>query len=152
MQPGCEHQLNCLSQDRQCLSGFSPPPLVLGSVGNLTAVHILVIEMLMARAVTIMPLTGAGFVCQAAPGDSITDCLHSLPGAPRALPLRPVLNGYQQEEKLTKDRRPDFGGRGQGVPLDCRPHRTDPWLRPLPPNHGRRGRKRLALSELSMHV
>uniref|UniRef100_A0A4X1T5U3 Protein ILRUN n=1 Tax=Sus scrofa TaxID=9823 RepID=A0A4X1T5U3_PIG len=49
-------------------------------------------------------------------------------GAPRALPLRPVLNGYQQEEKLTKDRRLDFGGEEQGVPLDCRPHRMDPWL------------------------
>uniref|UniRef100_A0A8C0ZX87 Protein ILRUN n=1 Tax=Castor canadensis TaxID=51338 RepID=A0A8C0ZX87_CASCN len=31
-------------------------------------------------------------------------------GAPRALPLWPVLNGCQQEEKVTKDRRPDFGG------------------------------------------
>lgn len=61
---------------------------------------------------------------------TITDYLHSLPGAPWALPLRPVLNGCQQEEKLTKDRRPDFGGLGQGVPLDCRPHRTDPWLWP----------------------
>ncbi|XP_010603618.1 protein ILRUN isoform X2 [Fukomys damarensis] len=50
-------------------------------------------------------------------------------GAPRALPLRPVLNGCQQEEKLTKDRRPDLGG-GQGVPLDCRPRRTDPALTP----------------------
>ncbi|XP_031204652.1 protein ILRUN isoform X2 [Mastomys coucha] len=62
-------------------------------------------------------------------------------GAPRALPLRPVLNGYQQEEKLTKDRRPDFGGRGQGVPLDCRPHRTDPWLRPPPPQSRKKRKK-----------
>lgn len=56
-----------------------------------------------------------------------TDCVHSLPGAPRALPLRPVLNGCQQEEKLTKEGL-TLGGEGQGVPLDCRPHRTDPWL------------------------
>lgn len=62
---------------------------------------------------------------------TITDYVHSLPGAPRALPLRPVLNGCRQEEKLTKDRRPDFGwGGGHGVPLDCRPHRMDPWLDP----------------------
>lgn len=68
------------------------------------------------------------FGCQNVPAVStVTDCVHSLPGAPRALPLRPVLNGCQQEEKL-KDRSPDFGGGGQGVPLDCRPHRTDPWL------------------------
>lgn len=47
---------------------------------------------------------------------TITDYVHSLPGAPRALPLRPVLNGCRQEEKLTKDRRPDFGwgGRARG--------------------------------------
>ncbi|EPY87545.1 hypothetical protein CB1_000238017 [Camelus ferus] len=35
-------------------------------------------------------------------------------GAPRALSLRPVLNRCQQEEKLTKDRRLDFGGEGRG--------------------------------------
>lgn len=99
-------------------------------------------EMLRPGAVTLVPLPGAGFACQAALGDSITDCLHSLPGAPRALPLRPVLNGCQQEEKLTKDRRPDFGGRGQGVPLDCRPHRTDPWLRPPPTPQSQKKRKK----------
>ncbi|KAF6112962.1 hypothetical protein HJG60_001870 [Phyllostomus discolor] len=49
-------------------------------------------------------------------------------GAPRALPLRPILNGCQQEEKLTKDRRLTLVAGGQGVPLDCRPHRTDLWL------------------------
>lgn len=50
------------------------------------------------------------FGCQVALLPTLTDCLHSFPGAPRALPLWPVLNGCQQEEKVTKDRRPDFGG------------------------------------------
>nr|XP_060471233.1 protein ILRUN [Panthera onca] len=74
-------------------------------------------------------------------------------GAPRALPLRPVLNGCRQEEKLTKDRRPDFGwGGGQGVPLDCRPHRMDPWLDTPPSWKKRKKQNRLVLSKLSAHV
>lgn len=66
------------------------------------------------------------FDCQVVPAlFTITDCVHSLPGAPRALPLRPVLNGRRQEEKLTKDRRPDFGvgGRAGGSSgLQTTPH------------------------------
>ncbi|EDL96899.1 rCG60710, isoform CRA_a [Rattus norvegicus] len=74
-------------------------------------------------------------------------------GAPRALPLRPVLNGCQQEEKLTKTEGLTLGGEGKGFLWIAEHIAWTPGSDPhLPPNHGRRGRKRLVLSELSMRV
>lgn len=76
-----------------------------------------------------------GFGCQIIPAVSaITDSVYFLPGAPRALPLRPVLNGCQQEEKLTKDRRPDFGrGRARGSSgLQTTSHRPLALTHPVP--------------------
>lgn len=127
------HQLNCLSQDEQCLPGLSSLRLGVGFSGKFSSwAH-------PGPRSEVLCGQGGG---QAALCVSVTDRLRSLPGAPRALPLRPVLNGCQQEEKLTKDRRPDFGGRGQGVPLDYRPRRTDPWLRPPSIPQSRKKRKR----------
>ncbi|XP_066862154.1 protein ILRUN isoform X2 [Kogia breviceps] len=60
-------------------------------------------------------------------------------GAPRALPLRPVLNGCQQEEKLTKDRRLDSGGEGKGFLWIADHIARTPGSDPHP---GRRGRIR----------
>ncbi|XP_023394257.1 protein ILRUN isoform X3 [Pteropus medius] len=74
-------------------------------------------------------------------------------GAPRALPLRPVLNGCQQEEKLTKDRRPDFGGgRARGSSgLQTTSH-GPLALTPSPSWKKRKKQNRLVLSKLGMHV
>ncbi|XP_046320342.1 protein ILRUN isoform X3 [Marmota monax] len=82
---------------------------------------------------------------------SQTHLVPAISGAPRALPLRPVLNGCQQEEKLTKDRRPDFGGEGKGFLWIANHIARIPALISHP---GRRGRSKteLVLSKLSMHV
>lgn len=126
-----------------------------GSVGNNSFPHPgpWADEMLSGQGGDPRASDGAGFACQAAPGDSVTHCPHSLSGAPRALPLRPVLNGCQQEEKLTKTEGLTLGGEGKGFLWIAEHIAWTPGSDPhLPPNHGRRGRKRLVLSELSMRV